>query len=157
MKLTIDRNAIYSLAWLLFCICVFLVGDRFPIRFSNTKLHDAFYFALLLGFLISVIWTVNRIFRIKTRVFTISATLVAIPIFLIALLSRSMCSYSDDIIFKNRSCDKVIVAQSYGCGAYDSDFPQYKFYERTLFLGVLNVYKSVDTATIDKSKWKAAD
>jgi hypothetical protein len=157
MKLTIDRNAIYNLVFISFCIYIFLFGGSFPVKFSNTKLEDLFYFALLFGFLISIIWTVNRIFRIKTCVFTISAIVVAIPVFLIALLSSSMCSYSDEIIFSNRNGNKVIVARSYGCGAYDSDFPQYKIYEKTLFLNVFNVYKSVDTATLDKSKWKAAN
>jgi hypothetical protein len=156
MRLTIDRTVTYNLAWLLFCILVFLLGDRFPVGFSNTKLHSLFYFVLSLGFLISLIWTVNKAFRIKTHVFTIVAIVVASPIFLFALLGSSMCSYSDEVIFRNRNSNKVIVARSYGCGAYDSDFPKYKFYERTLFLGVLNIYKSVDTLTLDKTAWKAA-
>jgi hypothetical protein len=85
------------------------------------------------------------------------AIVVAIPVFLIVLLGSSMCSYSDEIIFRNPvTNNKVIVARSYGCGAYDSDFPVYKFYERTLFLGVLNLYKTVDTAALDKSVWKVA-
>jgi hypothetical protein len=85
------------------------------------------------------------------------AIVIAIPTILLSILSNSMCANSDKVLFRNGSSDKVIIARSYGCGAYDSDFPQYRLYKRISLLGSISFYENVDTSTLDKSEWNAAD
>ena len=157
MRLVFNQKTIYNCIWIFCCIGVFLFAERFPFGFSKNEYVVIFYFILSLGFLISFIWTVNNVFRIKTQVFTIVAIVISIPIILISILGNSMCGYSDSVLFKNKSSKSDIVARSYGCGAYDNDFPHYRYYKRTSLLGSLHFYERIDTSTLDKSTWRVAD
>ncbi|MBL7739221.1 MAG: hypothetical protein JNK14_08370 [Chitinophagaceae bacterium] len=64
-----------------------------------------------------------------------------------------MCDSTDKIIYTNRTNSSIIVARSFGCGAWDSDFPKYSYYKKTPFLGVFYFKTTVDTSRVDKSAW----
>ena len=77
----------------------------------------------------------------------------SLPIIAIALFGRTMCGTTDKIIYSSRTNSSTIVARSFGCGAWDSDFPKYSYYKKTSFLGIFYIKTTVDTSQLNKSYW----
>jgi hypothetical protein len=64
-----------------------------------------------------------------------------------------MCHTADETLYTNRFNSSIIVATSYGCGAWDSDMPEYIYYEKRPLLGFFYLKTKVDTSHLNKSIW----
>jgi hypothetical protein len=153
MKLTLNRYVNFNLGWIVVCLLIIIFGDAFPIEFSSAKMRSIFFIALCLGLPISIIWTCYQIFHFKSKAFGVGATMISLPIITIALLGRTMCATTDEILYANRNNSSNIVAKSFGCGAWDSDFPKYSYYRQSSILGIFYLNVKVDTSRLDKTIW----
>lgn len=144
-----------NLFWVIFCSFVLTAGQYLPFEFSNERVSHLFYTFIWLTFPVAII-----VFGRNQKVVSFRHWSVAIAIILFIVLSFSMfgrtfCAYSNVPIFENSLIPSIkIIERSYGCGAYDSDYPKYEYYKIIPILPVMNYITRVDTTEIDHKIYK---
>ena len=153
MKLSVSRYVILNLIWIAICLVTIIFGDDLPIEFASPTMRSIAFVILCIGLPISIIWTSNQIFHFKSKTFAIATTVISLPIIAIALFGSTMCGTTDEVIYASRTNSSTIVARSFGCGAWDTDFPKYSYYKKTSFLGIFYIKTTVDTSRLNKLNW----
>ena len=153
MKHSFNRYVIFNLIWIMICLITIIFGNDLPIEFASPTMKSISFVVLCIGLPVSIIWTGNQIFHFKSKAFTIATSIISLPIIMITLFGRTMCATTDEIIYTSRTNTSTIVARSFGCGAWDSDFPKYTYYKKTPVLGIFYVKTTVDTSRLNKLGW----
>jgi hypothetical protein len=155
MNLKITRSILLNFIWISFCLLIIFFGNYSPVEFAYPKVEGFFLVVIYVGLPVSVIWTINKLLKLKTNSFTIVASLLSLFILAFVAFGNTMCGTSTEVLFTNKEQpSKMIISRSYGCGAWDSDFPKYTFYKVVPFTSLFNIVTTIDTTGIDKNKWK---
>ena len=85
-------------------------------------------------------------------VFIIFASLISL---IFVSVDSTICGISEKVLFENNKWHDIkIVERSYGCGATDTDFPEYKVYKIVPIISLFNLVTKFDTSQIDLENWK---
>lgn len=153
-NIRLKKYEIINLVWILFCILVISVGDSIPIEFASLFFKKIYYVFIYVSLPISIIWTILSVSKIKEpTAFLVVSILISVFILLIVGLA-SMCQISSKAVYQNANKSMgIIVQRSYGCGAWDSDCPEYKYYKSVPLTAFFNIVTEFDTTNIDKTIW----
>ena len=145
-----------GISWAIISFFILAAGQYLPFEFSNENTGRAFYGFVGCTFPIAVVLTLVRpvIGRVHKAI-AVFIALVSVPILALYALGSGMCGYvTDNVLFINKSDSSLkIVERHYDCGAYDSQMPEYVFFEMKPLTNQILFSKKIDTLLIDKNIW----
>lgn len=147
---------------LIFCLLVLTIGQLIPIEFINKSLRNCYYFILIICVIITSFFCLKKISYWNSLILRVIISLVFVFLIFVSLISLMfglagsiMCGTSEKILFENKQeSNTKIVERSYGCGATDTDFPEYKMYKLIPLANQFNFITEFDTSHIDRENWK---
>jgi hypothetical protein len=151
------------LFWVSFILLIFWLISPFvriflKIEWSSPESLESYQSLVRIGFPLSLftvfISSIKQNEKSSTSTARILAAIILPFISLPFFAFSGMCSYEKRTLFYNLESESIIIERSLGCGAWDSDPPNYKTVEVIPFLGFFNYVRTTDTLEIDKSQWK---
>jgi hypothetical protein len=73
---------------------------------------------------------------------------------LFIVFAGSMCGEFEEVRFVSKSYSTVKIIRTYiDCGAFDSEYPRYRFCKVIYLTPFIRYIQDIDTTTIDKNEW----
>ncbi|MEP6844531.1 MAG: hypothetical protein ABI861_00940 [Panacibacter sp.] len=155
--ISIDRKYLPILKMLVL-LAILAIGQLSEIEFINESLRNLYDFIMIISLLISSFFCMIKVSYWENIILKLITAFVFISLGLgsfIFVLGQLVCGISEEILFVNsKQPGSKIVARSYGCGAYDSDFPEYKTFEVYRVNNLFNYVTEFDTTKADMRNWK---
>ncbi len=151
-----------SVVLITFCVITQILYWVLPLELSDDA--SAVYTEIrFCGFVVAVLYGIYRIGSKKNFSESILSKVTGILVvscfgffIMIAFLFSGMCSWSTEKVFFEDAKDISIqiVERHFGCGATDSGEPRIEIVKVNQLTRHLFWITEIDTATIDKSRWK---
>ena len=148
-----------SLCFIILCVLTIFL----PIEITNGTVKMNFTWIRLFGIPIAVLLTLTGIIKQKDTILIVIVKSVVTTIFagftcffLIILLFVNMCEWTESEVFftHKQKPNTKIVERSMNCGAFDTDFPNYKPFKITKLSDNFIWAVKVDTTNLDTNKWE---
>lgn len=147
----------YSFYLILFWLIITTIKFVFNIEFSSRDNELEYNKLRVVLVTISAIFITYNLSNGKPYKKSIKATiasLLSILIITFQMFENIMCSYDENIIYKNKYDNrKFIISRSLNCGAYDNDFPSDDYFIVTKLNSYLQQSKKTDIELLDKKQW----
>jgi hypothetical protein len=116
------------------------------------------FYGIPLAVLMTLTGTIKAKDKPEAIIMKIIATfLISVGTFIISmfLLFVGMCGWTTNkVLYENKNNNSLkIVERYYGCGAVDSDYPDYKTFKMKEISKNIYWYSRIDTNTINTSEW----
>ena len=148
-----------SLCFVILCVLTIFL----PIEITNETAKMNFIWIRLFGIPIAVLITLIGVIKQKDTILIVIVKSVVIVIFtgfacffMFIMLFASMCEWTESEVFfthKQKQNTKII-GRSMNCGAFDTDFPNYKPFKITKLSDDFIWAVKVDTTNLDTNKWE---
>jgi hypothetical protein len=157
------KYLLFNSCWGLLSISIILWGDKSPIEFASSVASHIFFAIICYSLPVSILWLANTILKIRnpsetivaiTKTLMVLFSLGSLFILLIVGFANVMCSTIEEPLFKSKSDPSVkIVRRYYGCGAVDSQAPNYTFHKIVPCAFLFTHVTTFDITKLDKTAW----
>lgn len=133
-----------------------------PVEFADPGVRDKFsvysMYILSLAILLTLAGTIKKEDTVAAMLSKIILTVFVsfLPYaFLVISTFFDFCSWSDGKILYEKKTDPNIriIERCYGCGAYDSSYPDFQVFRMTPVTSLFYWTVKADTTALDRSKW----
>ncbi|MFT7613687.1 MAG: hypothetical protein ACI9J3_002662 [Parvicellaceae bacterium] len=135
------------------------LGLFVPLEWSTDALRSGYHLIHLFGFPIAIFLAFIASIKKNPEFSRVTVKVIAgvcLPCLMFFFLSIStMCQYDSKTLLLNKNDPRFkIVERSLGCGAWDSDPPNWKCYKTIPVSDYFIYFSKVDPSSLDKTEWE---
>ncbi len=149
-----NRFLIFHISWIFVCLFIIVIGDSTPVEWASKGMQSLSRVIIWTTLSVSMVWVFNYAMGLHRKKIGALLYLITIPFLFFSMLGDFMCGDAEKTMYVHTQTKATIVSRSYGCGAWDSDMPVYRYYKKQRFLGIFYWLSKTDTAKLDKTVWQ---